>query len=44
MGPGEYKPNEVPRYPEHPQCMCSLLPVVTDRQAVIDEIIRRYGQ
>jgi hypothetical protein len=44
MGPGEYKPNEVPRYPEHPQCMCSLLPVVISREEMVNQLIAKYGE
>ena len=28
-GPGVYPVGEVPDYPDHPHCMCTLLPVVT---------------
>lgn len=43
MGPGEYLPNEVPRYPNHPNDICTLVPVMASRDDVVNEIIKRYG-
>ena len=43
MGPGEYRPDEVPRYPNHPNDICTLVPVMAPRDDVVDEILRKYG-
>jgi hypothetical protein len=43
LGPGVYPARYVPRYPNHPQDICTLLPEVASREAVLDEIVRRYG-
>jgi hypothetical protein len=43
LGPGVYPPRDVPRYPNHPQDVCALLPEVASREAVLDDLVRRYG-
>jgi hypothetical protein len=42
LGPGVYPPDQVPRYPNHPQDICALLPVVPSRADVLDAIVREY--
>jgi hypothetical protein len=43
MGPGEYRVTEVPRYPNHPNDVCTLVPVMASREDVVADIVRRYG-
>jgi hypothetical protein len=39
MGPGVYPLEQVPDYPDHPHCMCTLRPVNTaDRETVVAEL------
>jgi hypothetical protein len=44
LGPGVYPPSSVPRYPEHPQCLCNLSTVVPENvDAVVDSLRDQYG-
>lgn len=44
LGSGVYRKDDVPSYPPHPHCLCTLSPYVNpDRSAVIADIRRRYG-
>jgi hypothetical protein len=44
LGPGVYPPDAVPRYPQHPQDLCTLAPaVVEDTDAVVDQLRREFG-
>lgn len=44
LGPGVYPPKNVPRYPEHPQCLCNLSTVtVKDDKAIVDQLRAKYG-
>lgn len=42
LGLGVYPVDEVPPYPDHPQCMCTLVPVHYPRDQVRREIVNRY--
>lgn len=43
LGPGVYPPDAVPRYPQHPQDLCTLAPVaVEDTDAVVEELRRVF--
>jgi hypothetical protein len=45
MDRGEYRLNEVPRYPGHPNCRCVLSPVtVKDTDAVVEQLRQGMGQ
>lgn len=44
FGPGVYRPRDVPRYPEHPQDLCTLSPYVIETDAELVARLRRiYG-
>lgn len=44
MERGVYEPGDVPRYPSHPQCRCTLSPVtIEDTDAVIRDLRRELG-
>lgn len=42
LGDGCYPVDDVPEYPPHPNCMCTLLPAQKSRDEVRDEIVNRY--
>jgi hypothetical protein len=44
LGPGVYPPSNVPRYPDHPQDICALLPEVPSRADLLDAMVERYGE
>lgn len=44
MEPGEYRVQEAPRMPQHPQCICCYLPVTVLRDAMLDDLVSRYGE
>lgn len=44
LGAGVYPAANVPRYPNHPQDICTLLPEVASREDVLAELVRRYGE
>lgn len=41
---GEYYPEEVPRYPAHPNCRCTLLPIAEDPQKVAEYLRRQLDR
>jgi hypothetical protein len=43
LGAGVYPPENVPRYPNHPNDICALLPVAASRADVLDELVKEYG-
>jgi hypothetical protein len=43
LGRGVYPFDNVPRYPNHANCMCNLQPVMGSREDVLDAIIAEYG-
>lgn len=43
LGAGVYPPDEVPDFPGHPSCVCTLSPVVGSREDVLDAIVAQYG-
>lgn len=43
LGPGVYPVDNVPQHPSHPNCLCCLLPETMSREAMLDDLIRRYG-
>lgn len=44
LGAGVYPPKDVPTYPNHPQCLCSLAPVANpDADAVVDALRQQFG-
>lgn len=44
LGPGVYPPDKVPRYPEHPQCLCVLSTAVTDDvDSVVESLREQYS-
>ncbi len=43
LGPGVYPPDQVPTYPQHPNDLCTLVPVMASRDDVIADIIAAYG-
>lgn len=42
LGPGVYPIDQVPRFPAHPNCICSLVTQHRDRDEVRQEIIAKY--
>jgi hypothetical protein len=44
LGAGVYEPKNVPRYPNHPMCLCHLSTVVPDdTEAVVAQLRDKYG-
>jgi hypothetical protein len=43
LGAGVYPPDKVPRYPNHPNDICALLPAVASRADVLDDLVKEYG-
>lgn len=43
LGAGVYPPDEVPRYPNHPNDICTLLPAMKSRADMLDELVKEYG-
>jgi len=43
FGAGVYKTGDVPPYPEHPNCTCTLTPATKPREQMIDDLIAKYG-
>lgn len=44
LGRGVYPVDECPLPPRHPSCLCHVRQVVMSRDAMLDELVRRYGQ
>ena len=44
MERGVYLPSEVPRYPTHPNDLCTLAHAHMSRQETLDEIVAKYGE
>jgi len=44
LGPGVYPPGEVPTFPPHPACLCTLTRVPEDTDAFVDKLVTKYGR
>jgi hypothetical protein len=43
LGKGVYPPDEVPRYPSHPNDICTLSHAMKSRAEVLDDLVKEYG-